>query len=245
MVSLKDHSPYSRGFHDLRSCPNYAITEPRFVNFNNLVALSLETQQHQATTPKVQFSMWNARSVTRKSVLLCDIIQSNKLNILAVTETWINSDINNSQIPELLNNLQDFKILQVPWVSAKGAGLGFFLRKAFNSLILNDFNPKSFELIDMLMRLKYFTCRVILLIYRPPPSRKNKLTTNMFLDEFAQLIESVVITDTHVLYCGDSIYTSMISTTLMQLDFSIFLIRLIYVNTLQVLRINVVILLTC
>ena len=178
----------------------------------------------------------------RSSALLCDIIQSNKLDILAVTETWINSNINNSQIPELLNNLQDFKI---PRVSAKGGGVGFFLRKAFNSLILNDFNPKSFELIDMLMRLKYFTCRVILLIYRPPPSRKNKLTTNMFLDEFAQLIESVVITDTHVLYCGDSIYTSMISTTLMQLDFSIFLIRLIYVNTLQVLRINEVILLTC
>ena len=149
-------------------------------------------------TPKVQFGLWNARSVTKKSALLCDIIQSNKLDILAVTETWINSDINNSQIPELLNNLQDFKILQVSRVSAKGGGVGFFLRKAFNSLILHDFNPKSFELIDMLLRLKDFTCRVIL-IYMPPPSRKNKLTTNMFLDEFAQLIESVVITYTHVL----------------------------------------------
>ena len=52
------------------------------------------------------------------------------------------------------------------------------------------------------MRLKDFTCRVIL-IYRPSPSRKNKLTTNMFLDEFAQLVESVVITDTHILICGD------------------------------------------
>ena len=110
-----------------------------------------------------------------------------------MTETWINSDTNNSQIPELLNNLQEFKILQVPRVSAKGGGVGFFLRKALNSLILNDFSPKSFELIDMLMRLKEFTCRVIL-IYRPPPSRKNKLTTNIFLDEFAQLIESVVNT---------------------------------------------------
>ena len=38
----------------------------------------------------------DARSVTKKSALLCDIIQSNKLDILAVTETWINSEINNS-----------------------------------------------------------------------------------------------------------------------------------------------------
>lgn len=57
-------------------------------------------------------------------------------------------------------------------------------------------------LIDMLTRLKDFTCRVVL-IYKPPPSRKNKLTTNMYLDEFAQLVESVVITDTHILICGD------------------------------------------
>ena len=71
--------------------------------------------------------------------------------ILAGTETWINYDINNSQIPELLN--------KVPRVSAKGGGVGFFLRKAFNSSILNDFNPKSFELVDMLMRL-YLSCHL-------------------------------------------------------------------------------------
>ena len=142
-----------KAYSGLRSRSNYAITELRFVNFNNLVALPLETQQHQATTPKVQFGLWKGRSVTKKSALVCDIIQSNKFDILAVTETWINSYINNSQIPELLNNSQEFKVLQVSKVSAKGGGEGFFLRKAFNGLILNDFNPKSFELVGMLMRL--------------------------------------------------------------------------------------------
>src|SRR6056300_1664423 len=43
----------------------------------------------------------------------------------------------------------------------------------------------------------------LFLIYRPPPSSKNKLTTTMFFDEFNTLTEEIMAVSTPCLICGD------------------------------------------
>ena len=43
----------------------------------------------------------------------------------------------------------------------------------------------------------------LILIYRPPPSKKNKFTTSQFLSEFSTLAESILIRPYKILIAGD------------------------------------------
>ena len=50
---------------------------------------------------------------------------------------------------------------------------------------------KSFEHLDISISYLKFTAR-LLVLHRPPPSKKNQLTLPMFYDEFSRLIEILV-----------------------------------------------------
>ena len=108
---------------------------------------------------------------------VCDIILSNKLDIFSVTKTWLASNGNNTSLAENLNSLTDFKVLQAPRENAKGGGVALLFRKVFNTV--KNASPKftSFEHLDVTICYAKFKARLVI-IYRPPPSRKNKLTVS-------------------------------------------------------------------
>ena len=45
--------------------------------------------------------------------------------------------------------------------------------------------------------------RRLVTVYRPPPSRRNKLTAAMFFDEFPRLLESTTVHPKPLMICGD------------------------------------------
>ena len=47
---------------------------------------------------------------------------------------------------------------------------------------------------------------VFLSVYRPPPSRQNKLTNAMFLEQFSDLLESYVSCDRLFVECDLNVY---------------------------------------
>lgn len=59
-------------------------------NPTNLVYVNIDDDQLCKLGSNMRFALWNARSINKKTAIICDIIQSNKLDILAVTETWSN-----------------------------------------------------------------------------------------------------------------------------------------------------------
>lgn len=63
---------------------------------------------------KLRFAVWNAQSLHKKSGLLYDIVLSNRLDVFAITETWLICNSNNEVLAEILNVLKDFTVLQVP-----------------------------------------------------------------------------------------------------------------------------------
>ena len=70
-----------------------------------------------------------------------------------------------------------------------------------NSLI-NNAAFKSFE--QMELQLSFTsppTCLIV--VYRPPPSTKNRLTFPLFLDEFTFFLERLVCSFGQLLICGD------------------------------------------
>ena len=156
----------------------------------NLTKVDIQRQQENRIPAfnKIRFALWNAQSLQKKSGSVCDIISSNRLDIFAITETWLNSKGNNISLAEILNTLKDFKVIQVPRENAKGGGVALFLRKAFTMTRTSRSNFTSFEHLDVSLSYGKFKMRLVL-IYRPPPSKKNKLTIPMFLEEFSQLAE--------------------------------------------------------
>ena len=173
----------------------------RSVNAANSIYPST-VESAKTNVPRLSLAVWNARSINRKAAMICDIITSNRLDIFAITETWLNSETNNVAIVEILNILPDFTVLHIPRPNKKGGGIALFVRTSFN--ITKNLTPTftSFEHLDITLSYKNFNFRLVV-IYRPPPSTKNKLTTAKFFNEFADLTEELTNCHRPLLITGD------------------------------------------
>ena len=64
---------------------------------------------------------------------------------------------------------------------------------------------KSFEIIEILCKTTKSVYR-LMVVYRPPPSKKNKLSVDMFLSEFQQLVIDKTLSSGTFLIVGDFIF---------------------------------------
>ena len=62
--------------------------QSRTANCANLSYLK-PIQQSNPGCHKIRFAVWNGQSINNKASIICDIILSNHLDTLAVTETWL------------------------------------------------------------------------------------------------------------------------------------------------------------
>ena len=85
-----------------------------------------------------------------------------------------------------------FCLKSVPRQSGTGGGLAVLHRTDFTRNIAvstRDFVFTAFEICEVSLSYDGHTA-VFLSVYRPPPSRRNKLTNAMFLEQFSNLLES-------------------------------------------------------
>ena len=167
-------------------------------NVNNLKQIEICRQKEM----KLRFAVWNARSIAKKAAIVCDIIQSNKLEILAITESWLGKNTDDSSITEILNRLKTYSFVHVSRESGKGGGVGVFYSKQLSITMNSDNVFKSFEHINLNVVSGKLNTRLIV-IYRPPPSKKNKLKTSMFFTEFHDLLELMSQHEQPLLIAGD------------------------------------------
>lgn len=122
-------------------------TKSRTVNYCNLSYLK-PMQWPNPYDHKVRFAVSNGQSINNKSLIICDIIVSNHLDMLTVTETWLGSGVNTSTA-DILNSLNDFTVWQVPRVTGRGGGITLFVRNTFTITRETNVVFKSFEYIDL------------------------------------------------------------------------------------------------
>ena len=83
----------------------------------NLVPIvcTCEPEQQQPTTQfNSKLALWNCRSIISKASGICDAVLSEKLDILVLTETWLNSDTQDKPvIADITNNLPDHNFILV------------------------------------------------------------------------------------------------------------------------------------
>ena len=151
----------------------------------------------------VKFAAWNARSIKPKTASVSDFIIFNKLDILAITESWLTDDSRSDRaLVDIRNTLPNFELHHIPRTSAKGGGVCMILRKGFTVTVNEGVAYSTLEHLDLTINVKSSSVRFFV-VYRPPYSKKNRLTTRMFFSDFSTMLESVNNIPSRVLLAGD------------------------------------------
>ena len=139
----------------------------------------------------LNLGIWNDHSKKNKSASICKLITMNKLDILAITGTWLNENGDN-HLSILLDTLKDYHYVNLPRPS-RGGGIAVLPKKGLD-VCTNDHGAQysSLKHLDLTLKILDQTIRLIT-IYRSPPSAKNKLTVPLFLEEFSDLLEILTV----------------------------------------------------
>ena len=171
-------------------------------NYNNLIIVKtsdLPDKNCISNSFYSKFALWNARSLTRKTALVCDYILSEKIDLFVVTETWLKESTR--AVADITNTLPDHQLFNKPRIG-RGGGVCVILKKGYSVKQLTLPSFRSFEYIALSVSCGS-TCLCIVAVYRPPPSKKNGLSADIFFNEFPILIENLAALPGRLLVVGD------------------------------------------
>ena len=151
----------------------------------------------------IQLCTLNPWSVCNKTTTLHEFIIDQQIDLFALTETWLTgTDTDNPIISALLP--KGYNIIHNPR-QARGGGTAIIHR---NSLTVTKDSESqthpSFEALECVVT----STEVVRLsvIYRPPPSTRNKTTHKQFQAEFADYLGNIVTAPGMLLIVGDFNY---------------------------------------
>ena len=173
------------------------------VNFSNLI--SITTQDSHESTHQSQCCMkvlcFNAQSCRQIATDIHDMIVDTNVDALMLTETWLYSHGDEAYIAAMTPPGYDFR--SFPRVGSREGGIGFVMRKTLStSLLFKPLDYRSFEAVEMRLSFDHVSVAIVCL-YRPPPSKRNKLTNSMFLEEFSELLSQYDSSRSDIVYIGD------------------------------------------
>ena len=170
-------------------------------NTNNLTPISLSTELNQTS---VKMGYINCRSVRNKSISIYTFIIENNFDLLAIVETWLNVEGDESIIQEMLPDGYTYK--HVPRLNeARGGGIALIYKTTIQVSLLDSSKSKrykQFEHMDCLIKCKTHKIR-LLIIYRPPPTKQNGLKLSKFWKNWNKLLESFSSSKCDLLLVGD------------------------------------------
>ena len=182
---------------------NRTETRPRNPNryYSNLVQVPLTEPAivHNNTASLMRCCLLNARSLKNKGPEFVDYICDSEVDIAVITETWLKSGDSAAKIAATPTG---YRLLDHPRPNRTGGGTGILLRdslviKQARVGILDSFEYSEWTIISGSFRLR------LVVIYRPPYSVTHPATVNLFITEFAEFLESVVMTTESILITGD------------------------------------------
>ena len=171
----------------------------RGAHLPNLVQVSLHN------TRLLEVLVLNCRSVRNKTDLIQQCITESDADIAALTETWLtNSDRDHKWIAALTPT--GYKCINVPRPKGqRGGGIAVLHKTGLNCMATphsDSHRVTSFEHLECRLSAGSLTVDMAF-VYRPPPSRKNKLTTALFMQEFPDFLADLALSPHELLVAGD------------------------------------------
>ena len=159
--------------------------------------------QHIDRSCNLSICSLNPWSVCNKTTFLFDFIIDQSMDLFALTETWLSgTEKDNAILSALLP--KGYNIKHNPRGS-RGGGTALIYKSSLcvKSVPDTSVHP-SFELLHCVIRSTVTVNLAV--VYRPPPSTKNKTTHQQFLAEFGLFLEHFIMTSGKLLIVGDFNY---------------------------------------
>ena len=143
--------------------------------------------------------MLNGQSLNNKSAVFTDYICERKPDIVALTETWFTDKESASRA---LRTPAGYNLLDHPRSGRFGGGTGVLFRNKISVNKIDAAELRSFEFAEW--NIKSGSQRIhLIVIYRPPYADNHPVTTSVFLTEFTEFLESVLLSTDPLLITGD------------------------------------------
>ena len=155
------------------------------INKQNLISIS---RTNTKSTFELKFGTVNAMSLNNKSLSILETVLDHKLDILLITETWIN-DEKADVFGDLNSNGYTFK--NFPREDRRG-GIGLLSSNYLQINNLSHYNSTSFQYITCTIGSSQHSCITLLDCYHPPPSKINTASDAVFIYQFGILLEEII-----------------------------------------------------
>ena len=131
----------------------------------------------------LNIALTNARSVRNKATIYSYYILENDLDIIIITETWLNDQGDGSVIHDLVP--AGYSYVSRNRKNREGGGIIIIYKETLQIKLSKNESYTSFESIEVACKISKTNPQLLRIfgIYRPSPSVKNKLTVNQFLSE--------------------------------------------------------------
>ena len=124
----------------------------------------------------IEFCLLNSRSIKNKASLLNDFVIENKVDVMVITETWLPPGDVDQAVKTVTP--QGY-VLRCVSREQRGGGVAVVCKKSLLAKVSPAKCFKSFEYMDTLLKSCSKLLRLVV-VYRPPPSNKNKTTNELF-----------------------------------------------------------------
>ena len=150
--------------------------------------------------PSIHFAQFNSQSIhpnntVDKPTILKQFINDYKIDVLALSETWLSPDELSSTINSILPD--GFSFIHIPRPTGRGGGVGFIYKSELKVLQFKMKTVPTFECILIKFVVKN-TSFAFAQIYRPPSSSEAA-----FLSDFSGLLEILASFTSNVHISGD------------------------------------------
>jgi hypothetical protein len=145
------------------------------------------------------FGLLNARSVTTKSTAISDTVTAQRLDVMAITETWHHAS---DDLPLKRCAPPGYAILDAPRPSSmagRGGGVALVFSNRFAAKRLTfAVQPTTFEVLGCLLRSASVSLAYVV-VYRST----SRAPTELFFEELTLLLEIVAAYRCEIVICGD------------------------------------------
>ena len=150
-----------------------------------------------------------------------DFINSNKSDVIAVTETWLQPDDTDSFIADV--TLPGYKCTHVPRSEGRGGGVGFFIRDDIDFKVLPQPCVNTFESIFVQLSMGNTQDIIFHTLYRP-----RNVSKGDFIVEFSTFVEradltcceNIILADLNLHLDKQDVWSQKFSVSLCQCNFT-------------------------
>lgn len=172
---------YTRSIENSRSTDNNCSAG---VNLNNLINVKLSVINNNDL---LRFALINVRSIKNKTESIVDLVLDKKIDVLALTETWLGND-DNHVIAECTP--PGFRFDHVPR-GYRGGGVGLLYKDTCKVTVIKLSGKfRTFEAMEVLLSTRDKHHIRLLIVYRLIRYKKKQITNSMFFKEFEPFIQN-------------------------------------------------------